>query len=152
VHPPVADRNSDAARTMWPTEFISTRPGRVDKAVELTYLEPADKKPMAEKTWGFEAEYREMLAFVARLPDLAETPAQFPERCAQVPLRCFWRDATPEAARPDGSFFTRLFDQFMGSTPPTPEGSDADETVVAEKALSLLSDGGTRGGLPPGNT
>ena len=34
------------------TEFISTRPGRIDKAVELTYMEPADKKLMAKRILG----------------------------------------------------------------------------------------------------
>jgi hypothetical protein len=63
----------------------------VDKAVELTYMEPADKKRMAMRILGqFEKEYLEMLAFVDRYPDLPETPAQFQERCAQVALKCFW--------------------------------------------------------------
>ena len=75
------------------TEFISTRPGRIDKAVELTYMEPADKKLMARKILeAYEKEYLEMLEFVERYPDLQETPAQFQERCAQVALRCFWDD------------------------------------------------------------
>lgn len=74
-------------------EFISTRPGRVDKAVELTYMEPGDKKRMAMRILGaFEGPYLEMLAFVDRYPDLQETPAQFQERCAQVALRAFWKD------------------------------------------------------------
>jgi len=73
------------------TEFISTRPGRVDKAVELTYMEPGDKKRMAKRILGqFEAAYLDMLAFVDKYPDLQETPAQFQERCAQVALKCFW--------------------------------------------------------------
>jgi hypothetical protein len=86
------------------TEFISTRPGRVDKAVELTYMEPGDKKKMANRILGqFEAAHLEMLAFVDRYPDLQETPAQFQERCAQVALKCFWgeqesRKATGRAA------------------------------------------------------
>ena len=33
-------------------EFISTRPGRIDKAVELTYMELADKKRMAKRILG----------------------------------------------------------------------------------------------------
>lgn len=74
-------------------EFISTRPGRIDKAIELSYMEPADKKLMARRILGqYEAEYLEMLEFVDRFPDLPETPAQFQERCAQVALRCFWAD------------------------------------------------------------
>ena len=75
------------------SEFISTRPGRVDKAVELTYMEPGDKKRMAKRILGaFEKPYLEMLAFVDEYPDLQETPAQFQERCAQVALRAFRKD------------------------------------------------------------
>jgi SpoVK/Ycf46/Vps4 family AAA+-type ATPase len=75
------------------TEFISTRPGRVDKAVELTYMEPADKKKMAKRILGeYPDEYLKMLEFIDRFPDLPETPAQFQERCGQVALRCFWNE------------------------------------------------------------
>ena len=81
-------------------EFISTRPGRVDKAVELGPMEPADKKKMARRILGaYEQPYLDMLAFVDRFPDLAETPAQFQERCAQVALKCFWHDQQ-SAVRP----------------------------------------------------
>jgi hypothetical protein len=74
-------------------EFISTRPGRVDKAVELTYLEPEDKRLMARRILGeFEDEYVKMLEFIDRFPELQESPAQFQERCAQVALARFWRE------------------------------------------------------------
>src|SRR6059058_748337 len=60
------------------SEFISTRPGRVDKAVELTYMEAADKKKMAKRILGeYEEEYLRMAAFVERFPELQESPAQF---------------------------------------------------------------------------
>jgi ATPase family associated with various cellular activities (AAA) len=75
------------------TEFISTRPGRVDKAVELTYMENPDKKRMAQRILGaFEKEHLQMLEFVDKYADLQETPAQFQERCAQIALRAFWKD------------------------------------------------------------
>jgi SpoVK/Ycf46/Vps4 family AAA+-type ATPase len=75
-------------------EFISTRPGRIDKAVELTYMETADKKLMARKVLGqHEDAYLDMLAFVDRFPD------QFQERCAQIALRCFWEGHHEGAAR-----------------------------------------------------
>jgi SpoVK/Ycf46/Vps4 family AAA+-type ATPase len=75
------------------TEFISTRPGRVDKAIELTYMEPADKKKMAARILeAYEPELLDMLMYVDRYPDLQETPAQFQERCAQVALKCFWKE------------------------------------------------------------
>ncbi|MGL4554251.1 MAG: AAA family ATPase, partial [Gemmataceae bacterium] len=73
-------------------EFISTRPGRIDKAVELTYMENEDKKRMAARILGeYETAHLDMLAFIDRYPDLLETPAQFQERCGQVALACFWK-------------------------------------------------------------
>jgi hypothetical protein len=75
------------------TEFISTRPGRIDKAVELGYLELEGKKRMARRILGeYPPELAEMLAFVEKFSQLQETPAQFQERCAQVALARFWHD------------------------------------------------------------
>jgi len=75
------------------TEFISTRPGRIDKAVELTYMEPANKKAMAKRILNeYPDKLAEMLAFVDKFADLQETPAQFQERCAQIALACFWKE------------------------------------------------------------
>jgi hypothetical protein len=75
------------------TEFISTRPGRVDKAVELTYMEPGDKKLMAKRILGeYPDEYLQTLEFIDRFQDLQETPAQFQERCGQIALKCFWTE------------------------------------------------------------
>jgi hypothetical protein len=82
-------------------EFISTRPGRVDKAVELTYMEPDDKKRLAARILADSpAEHRQMLEFIDRFPDLRETPAQFQERCAQVALAGFWREKAAGQASP----------------------------------------------------
>jgi DNA polymerase III delta prime subunit len=79
-------------------EFISTRPGRIDKAVELTYMEPDDKKQMARRILGmYEDAYVEMLDFIERYAQLQETPAQFQERCAQIALRCFWDSKQEDA-------------------------------------------------------
>ncbi|MBL8797114.1 MAG: AAA family ATPase [Planctomycetia bacterium] len=75
-------------------EFISTRPGRIDKAIELTYLEPDDKRRMAQRILGeYPQALAEVLDFVDGTP-LDETPAQFQERCAQIALRCFWEEQT----------------------------------------------------------
>src|SRR5262249_38289793 len=53
------------------TEFISTRPGRIDKAVELTYMEPADKKRMARRILGdYPDQVADMLAFIDKYPEL----------------------------------------------------------------------------------
>ena len=79
-------------------EFISTRPGRIDKAIELTYMEPADKWRMAQRILG---EYPRALDVVLDFVDgtpLEETPAQFQERCAQIALRCFWEEQTGRSA------------------------------------------------------
>jgi hypothetical protein len=77
-------------------EFISTRPGRVDKAVELGYMEPADKKRLAKRILGdYPDEYLTMLEFIDEHPDLPETPAQFQERCGQIALACFWDEERP---------------------------------------------------------
>jgi hypothetical protein len=90
------------------TEFISTRPGRIDKAVELTYMESADKKRMATRILGsYENEHVEMVEFIDKFPDLQETPAQFQERCAQVALKCFWAEAARERESRLG-FFGRV--------------------------------------------
>ncbi len=90
------------------TEFICTRPGRIDKAVELTYMEPADKKRMAGRILGdYEQEHLEMLEFIDKFPDLQETPAQFQERCAQIALKCFWKEAAEEPAG-RGGFFANI--------------------------------------------
>jgi hypothetical protein len=92
-------------------EFISTRPGRIDKAVELSYMEPADKREMAERILGdYPWEHEEVLSFVAAYPDLRETPAQFQERCGQIALAAFWRDKRAEAAaRADAAVEGALF-------------------------------------------
>jgi len=81
-------------------EFISTRPGRIDKAIELTYMEPEDKKRLAQRILGdYPAEHAAMLEFVGRYPDLQETPAQFQERCGQIALACFWKDTEARRRR-----------------------------------------------------
>jgi hypothetical protein len=81
------------------TSFISTRPGRIDKAIELTYMEAIDKKRMARRILeAYEAECLAMIRFVDEFPDLQETPAQFQERCAQVALKAFWKELQDEEA------------------------------------------------------
>jgi hypothetical protein len=81
-------------------EFISTRPGRLDKAIELTYMEPQDKRDMALRILGdYPEEYAQVLEFIERFAELKETPAQFQERCAQIALRCFWNERHALGAR-----------------------------------------------------
>jgi hypothetical protein len=79
-------------------EFISTRPGRIDKAVELTFMEAQDRKRMAKRILGeYPQEHANMLEFIDRYPDLQETPAQFQERCGQIALACFWKEQQAHA-------------------------------------------------------
>lgn len=81
-------------------EFISTRPGRIDKAVELTYMEAEDMKRMARRILGdFPDQYAAMLEFIDQYPDLEETPAQFQERCGQIALACFWKEQEEASGR-----------------------------------------------------
>lgn len=82
-------------------EHISTRPGRLDKAIELTYMRNEDKLEMAERILGdYPPELERMRKFVAQWPELEETPAQFQERCAQVALARYWRLPDQEPAAP----------------------------------------------------
>ncbi len=82
-------------------EFISTRPGRIDKAVELTYMEVEDKRRMAKRILGeYPEEHAAVLEFVERFPGLLETPAQFQERCGQIALARFWREQHGEPSVP----------------------------------------------------
>ncbi len=101
-------------------EFISTRPGRIDKAVELTYMEAADKKVMAKRILGdYPEEVRKMQEFIDRFPDLQETPAQFQERCGQIALACFWKEQ-------QGALGTMLLGGWTANDAP----EDADELTA----------------------
>jgi hypothetical protein len=73
-------------------DFISTRPGRIDKAIELKSLRPEDKIIMATRILGDYPEELEKLCEYIKDYQGEETPAQFQERCAQIALRCRYRD------------------------------------------------------------
>jgi hypothetical protein len=74
-------------------EFISSRPGRIDKAIELTYMEHLDKLIMADRILKEYPEgLEQMLVFLDKYHDLQETPAQFQERCSQLALAYFWME------------------------------------------------------------
>jgi hypothetical protein len=72
-------------------------------------MEPSDKRRMAARILGdYPAECEKMLEFIDEFPELAETPAQFQERCGQIALACFWKerrsdppDVWPWADMPD---------------------------------------------------
>jgi hypothetical protein len=88
-------RNPDGS-----VEFISTRPGRIDKAIELGYMENEDKKRLARRIF-FDDDYgyRIMLEQIDREPGKKETPAQFQEACAQLALALLWGDRNRYPAR-----------------------------------------------------
>lgn len=80
-------------------EFISTRPGRIDKAIELGYMEDADKLKLAGRIFfDNDAGYRQICQLVEREPNRKETPAQFQERCAQLALDLLWQSEHPDSA------------------------------------------------------
>lgn len=80
-------------------EFISTRPGRIDKAIELGPMDDEDKLRLARRIFfDNEAGYRRVVRMVEREPNRPETPAQFQERCAQLALDMLWQSEHPELA------------------------------------------------------
>lgn len=71
-------------------EFISTRPGRIDRAIELTYMNKDNKTKMAEKILSdFPAKINEVKLHIDK--EEKETPAQFQEYCAQIALQEYWK-------------------------------------------------------------
>lgn len=86
------------------TDFISTRPGRIDKAIELTYMRPEIKERMARHILRRFPDLRDELITSIRLEPRQETPAQFQERCGQLALREYWEqaeNADPGPIRPE---------------------------------------------------
>ncbi|MFD2941569.1 AAA family ATPase [Flavobacterium notoginsengisoli] len=71
-------------------KFISTRPGRIDKAIELTYMLKENKIEMANKILGdFQDQLNATLEYIDT--DTKETPAQFQEYCSQIALQEYWK-------------------------------------------------------------
>lgn len=70
--------------------FKSTRPGRIDKAIELTYMTKVNKIQMAEKILSeFPEKLREVFEYIEK--GEKESPAQFQEYCSQIALQEFWK-------------------------------------------------------------
>ncbi|WP_312763999.1 AAA family ATPase [Epilithonimonas sp.] len=70
--------------------FISTRPGRIDRAIELTYMTKENKIKMANKILS---DFPEQLMMVNSYieENHQETPAQFQEYCAQIAIQEYWK-------------------------------------------------------------
>ncbi|WGD35644.1 AAA family ATPase [Olleya sp. YS] len=70
-------------------EFVSTRPGRIDRAIELSYMSNENKIKMAEKIlFEFPNKIEDIKLHI--LKNLKETPAQFQEYCSQIALEEYW--------------------------------------------------------------
>ena len=79
------------------SDFISTRPGRIDKAIELTYLRPEVKERMARHILRRFPDLLDEFLVTLQTEDRRETPAQFQERCGQIALKEYWQEK--QAAR-----------------------------------------------------
>lgn len=72
-------------------DLISTRPGRIDRAIELTYMETELKRQMAKDYLSeFPEALSEFLEGIDANPDYKETPAQVKYQLAQIALRIFY--------------------------------------------------------------
>lgn len=70
--------------------FISSRPGRIDRAIELTYMAKENKYLMAKKILSdFPDKLEEINIHIEK--EEIETPAQFQEYCAQIALQEYWK-------------------------------------------------------------
>jgi SpoVK/Ycf46/Vps4 family AAA+-type ATPase len=66
--------------------FISTRPGRIDRAFELPVLDEVCRRKIAQRILKDYPEYIEQT-----VKDCAgDSGAQFQEKCAQIALKNFW--------------------------------------------------------------
>lgn len=76
----------------------STRPGRIDRVIELTYMTQTDKKRMAYRVLkDYPAHLKELTDAVdAEVDPPPTTPSQFQERCAQVALKILWEEEAAE--------------------------------------------------------
>lgn len=75
--------------------FVSSRPGRIDKAIELSYMLKENKIQMANKIVGeFKDKLNEVLEYIDE--EHEETPAQFQEYCAQIAIQEYWKEKVNE--------------------------------------------------------
>lgn len=73
--------------------FISSRPGRIDTAIELTYMTNENKILMAKKILGeFKDAFGKVIEYIKENKE--ETPAQFQEYCSQIALTEYWNQIT----------------------------------------------------------
>ena len=76
-------------------DFVSTRPGRIDRAIELGYMNQENKIKMAKKILSdFPYKLEEVINQIFERKE--ETPAQFQEYCSQIALQEFWKKQLPQ--------------------------------------------------------
>jgi SpoVK/Ycf46/Vps4 family AAA+-type ATPase len=71
------------------SHFISSRPGRIDKAIKLTYISRENKIKMANNILE-EFPDALKLAISCHTFEKKQTPAQFQEYCANIALKEYW--------------------------------------------------------------
>lgn len=75
--------------------YVASRPGRIDRTIELGYMTPECKADLCKKMlseWPTELE-----KILGQIPFRGnETPAQFQEHCAQLAIRNFWASKSME--------------------------------------------------------
>ncbi|MBA3985119.1 MAG: AAA family ATPase [Flavobacteriales bacterium] len=70
--------------------FVSSRPGRIDRAIELSYMSTENKIKMVKKILSdFPDKIEKVKEHIAKCEQ--ETPAQFQEYCAQIALIEYWK-------------------------------------------------------------
>lgn len=68
---------------------VSSRPGRIDRVIELSYMSTENKIKMAKKIIGVQDVYfKDALAHIDF--EYEETPAQFQEFCSQLAIKSLW--------------------------------------------------------------
>jgi len=71
--------------------FTSTRPGRIDRAIELGYMRNQEKLILAEGILNDCPDgLLEIKKFIRENPDVNHTPAQWQEKCSQIALKEYW--------------------------------------------------------------
>jgi hypothetical protein len=71
-------------------EIASTRPGRIDRAVELGYMREEDKILFAKRIFSDDPIGLEIMIKKIHEEKANETPARFQERCTQLALKLLW--------------------------------------------------------------
>ena len=71
-------------------EYVSSRPGRIDKVIELSYMSKENRIEMANKILSeYTYKMKEVEEHINSVEE--ETPAQFQEYCAQIALEEYWK-------------------------------------------------------------